>query len=882
MTSVKIDFLKWIENEDFSSLNSTQIKLLNLFINYFDDIYPLGTAAGKRAKKISSIIENEHSKLPETKPRGLLQTKISTNSFVKLTQFEVGPFRGFTQKEVFNFNSQYTFLYGPNGSGKSSFCEGLEFALLGDIQEAKAKRISIKNYINNSTINASVEPKVFIGEKNNKNEISPDVNKFRFCFIEKNRIDGFARITASSPSEQKDRIAILFGLEEFSNFVDGFSDNIEKYLSLEPKEAKAFESELIKLGERKEKLVELNKDQSSLKNSIDKTLIAINEDTVKNIADLKVFLIGEDSVSGIISDLQQKKAENIEENIPLDSFNRFIVLISDIRKKIKSIETKVNNLKNDSVQLNFHDLYKSIKKIDNQMFNICPSCLTPLEKTVVNPFTYADEKLEQLKELSNLQCEIPSEARVLVKKINNLRSQITKINDDIKRVKIENSNIKNLSEVEYSTIDSIELWTNQTLSHLDLIEPDSEKIRIIENEFNNFNEALAVRRKEKNLIDSEIKRYRDFENQRNIYLVKYKQLKEDIDKNEQEIEKFNKENSKKIEIVDNEKKSIEVYKQFGDSYKKLVSSLKQFRNELPIKISKNLNEKALEYYNVINSHDPDFEKIEKLSLPATSGDIIEIKFRGSSIIDNALHVLSEGHIKILGLSILLAKIHDMKLSFIIFDDIVNAIDDDHRNGIANLLIQHDDFKNIQQIITCHGEQFINKLEHKLGVSRSSKEVTRYRFYPADTIESRRIKLSIGDTKHYIVQAEKFFIKDERKNAASKCRQALESLVDTLWKKMANKLNMNLTVQIRRPGSQPDLYSVVNSLKKELGKIDKDLPLFKYFEEITTKLFWDLLNKGTHEDDSLPEFERGDIKELISLVKSIEEEVLKLKLKPVSV
>ena len=51
----------------------------------------------------------------------------------------------------------------------------------------------------------------------------------------------------------------------------------------------------------------------------------------------------------------------------------------------------------------------------------------------------------------------------------------------------------------------------------------------------------------------------------------------------------------------------------------------------------------------------------------------------------ALQVLSEGHIKILGLSILLAKaVHD-NLNFIIFDDIVNAIDDDHRNGVADLL-----------------------------------------------------------------------------------------------------------------------------------------------------------------------------------------------------
>ncbi|MBN2259854.1 MAG: AAA family ATPase [Clostridiales bacterium] len=30
-------------------------------------------------------------------------------------------------------------MYGPNGSGKSSFCEGLELALFGDVEEARGK-----------------------------------------------------------------------------------------------------------------------------------------------------------------------------------------------------------------------------------------------------------------------------------------------------------------------------------------------------------------------------------------------------------------------------------------------------------------------------------------------------------------------------------------------------------------------------------------------------------------------------------------------------------------------------------------------------------------------------------------------------------------------
>ena len=92
-------------------------------------------------------------------------------------------------------------------------------------------------------------------------------------------------------------------------------------------------------------------------------------------------------------------------------------------------------------------------------------------------------------------------------------------------------------------------------------------------------------------------------------------------------------------------------------------------------------------------------------LPDATSDKMYITFADGST-SEALQVLSEGHIKILGLSILLAKaVHD-NLNFIIFDDIVNAIDDDHRNGVADLLMNHVDFANTQIILSTHGDQFI--------------------------------------------------------------------------------------------------------------------------------------------------------------------------------
>ena len=239
--------------------------------------------------------------------------------------------------------------------------------------------------------------------------------------------------------------------------------------------------------------------------------------------------------------------------------------------------------------------------------------------------------------------------------------------------------------------------------------------------------------------------------------------------------------------------------------------------------------------------------------------------------------MSEGHIKVLGLSILLAKAVHENLGFLIFDDIVNAIDDDHRGGIAELLLCHVDLKDKQHIVTCHGETFINKLEHKLGASQADKYVESYRFFPADTIETRGVQVSIGDSKHYLLKAKESLSKNNLKDSATDCRRAVESLSYQLWKKLDNSLKVYLKVTMRSPRVPPDLSTVVDSLIKELKKISGVDTLRESLLELKAKYPWSLLNKGVHEDDDQPEFEREDISNILRLIQNIEENVTTLKL-----
>ena len=48
-------------------------------------------------------------------------------------------------------------------------------------------------------------------------------------------------------------------------------------------------------------------------------------------------------------------------------------------------------------------------------------------------------------------------------------------------------------------------------------------------------------------------------------------------------------------------------------------------------------------------------------------------------------------------------------------------------------------------------------------------------------------------------------------------------------------------------------------------------------ELKARYPWSLLNKGVHEDDDQPEFERDDISNILILIQKIEENVTTLKL-----
>jgi energy-coupling factor transporter ATP-binding protein EcfA2 len=879
--AVKQEFFRWIVSLDSEKLTDIDRKLINLLVTHYETLASLSTAGGKRAKALVDLVQKHHAIVSSVLPELKSSQTGNTEKINRITELKIGPFRGFATNESFTFDKKYTFMYGPNGSGKSSFCEGLEYALLGNIDEADAKRIALDRYIRNTVKGISIKPKV-IGQNaaGQKVEITKNQALYRFSFVEKNRIDGFARITATTPTAQKDRIATLFGLDAFSEFVDGFTDEFERYISLENVKENAFKTESQKFDADKVRIAQIDAD---LTGDIEKSAVLIQEvarDDIATLDNLKLFLAGADGVSGIISDLQQKKAEQIPDDLKTDHLDLFPPVLSKIRDVLKEFDSNLEQLRTLSSDVNFMELYTAVTMIGNASgadTSHCPACKTPIEKVTINPFEHANIELEKLKSLANLQKRISDDGNSLAKDVRDAISTIREINKLGVSAGYVDSSVTELTEFAFISAATVSNWRERLIQELSEIEKQTPHLKAILASVAQYNAKLSARRIQKGTIDGELKKFMTLKERHDELIIRKRDLAEEKAKLQKTSEEFLYANTSKLKEIEVEKGKITIYRQFIDSYNILIGNLKSYRNDLPSKLAAGLADRVREFYNTVNAHDPNFERLEFLALPAAPSEKIKIRFQGDSIDHDVLQILSDGHIKVLGLSILLAKAVHQDMGFLIFDDIVNAIDDDHRDGIAELLMNHSDLKNRQHIVTCHGDLFICKLEQKLGSSLAAKEVKHYKFASSENIQISGIQASIGDSKHYLILAEKALKSNAPKDAAARCRQAVESISEQLWTKIGKKLNLNLSVKMRSPSARPDLSSVIDSLIKEVGSISGLQELHVNLKSLKEQYSWNLLNKGTHEQGDQPQFQQKDVADLFSLIQSIEEKVSTLKI-----
>ena len=284
-----------------------------------------------------------------------------------------------------------------------------------------------------------------------------------------------------------------------------------------------------------------------------------------------------------------------------------------------------------------------------------------------------------------------------------------------------------------------------------------------------------------------------------------------------------------------------------------------------------------ELYNAFNRNDSPKDLLASIKLPLAQGQRLEIAFKTApEKYFDALHILSEGHIRCLGLAILLSKNLKEACPLLIFDDPVNAIDDDHRESIRRTLFEDGFLEGKQIILTCHGEEFCKDINNMLGAEKSALS-KNFTFLPQ--LDDQHIRVDFNSSpRNYILAAQEHIGRLEIRDALAKSRQALEYLTkNKVWQYVNRHGDGNLSIKMRSPKAPIELRNLTEQLTTKLSDADfthqdKEAVLVP----INTLLGfggdsreWRYLNKGTHEDSDRAEFDLTVVSNIVAALDKLD-------------
>lgn len=874
---IKSQFNQFIRTLMPDEITPYEIKLIHLISDNFDSIATVGTAVGKRASLINDLINQNRNTVSQELKKVEETATHSNASIIKLNALEVENFRGFATKETFQLDKPKILVYGPNGSGKTSFCEALEYSLLGYLSEAEAKRIDVKQYITNVYTQKFTQP--IITGTNSKSEIvnlSTNPDSYYFCFIEKNRIIDFARYSSKTQGQQENLVATLFGLDEFYSFVNGFTENISGKIPIE----------LIKQKELDKKILEITGQKQNIENSTkkiaeieeQKKIISENNKLNKTFEELDLSINGAQEQKGRIAlideELQKPQGTLFQHPSVEDLFNSIL----NIEKLTTLFESNNTIFEQEKSKISYRAIFQLVQDFETIITDKCPVCETPIEETNINPYENARIKLKELEDIAEIELNQDTSWNNLVADVYSFSTEFENRKKSSTALHIELPvNIpKQLKEFRIEKSES-KKYIQDLKEFFESIKQQKESITALEQKINDSNtkinkhlETVKALQTEKDILSAIKKQIDDVK-------ASIKSHQEIIDDAIKAVLEFDNSNKALIEETAKEKLIVEDNKKFVDAYNLLLQKLNKYKRELPLSLVINLNELTKEFYNFINKDDNKFELIEKMELPSNAGDRIKIWFQDNPEVElDAMCILSEGHTRCLGLSILLAKVVHNKLPFIIFDDIVNAIDHDHRGRIRELLFDNPIINEKQIIITTHSEEYIKDIENKhftkLGYEN---ERVLYAFLKPISKTIRKKET----TKHYLNKASEYIDEHSYRDCLMECRRALENLSNDLWYRASKKYVFQVSYKVRAPFLPPDLMGIVNSLKKELTALkvsdfDNSLIVLTWLAGLETKnnQIWNYLNKGTHEESERDDFDSIIVKEVLDNLILLETEL----------
>jgi len=857
------EFNNFLRESDINDFSEYEKRLINLIINNFDNIASVSTRQGKRGELLNKLILEKGKKVSSELLISIDSIEKNTFPFECLASIELSNFRGFSNYEKIDFSKKFTFIYGPNGSGKSSLCEALEYSMLGYINEAILKRIPIEQYRIN-TITEKYDVPILKGKSNNQIiNINQNPSLYHFCFIEKSRIENFARISANTPSEKNNLLSVLFGLSEFNEFVNEFTDKIENYIDIEGKKNNELKlkSASIKVHEDNIKREEASLNEIKTKKSNISTAAKLN----KSFDDLDLYIHGTVKQKSRVSVIDKELSKPILIKYEIPTISILKSNLSEIQSCLTEYKNYLSEYKEKKDTVKFKNLYNLVIALQPLAKDKCPVCETPIKDTVKHPYENAQTKLNELQYIAKLENNLEKSKDNLLEKLEMFRKNLEKRIEVSKNFKLKKLFVDiqlKLSEFK-DQIDTyanklIEIFTNKESEH-NALDNIISKHNTEADKQNIHREELSEEKKNLDSISEKIKQTKATEESK----------LENIKNWQKTIDQFIVENKKLIDDTEKEKKQVDLNKKYVGAYKTLLIKLNHYKENLPLKHVAKLNELTVEFYNQINIHDKDFEILSKINLPSKPNDSISIYFKNEPNRSyDALQILSEGHIRCLGLSILLSKNIQEKYPVIIFDDVANAIDDDHRGGIRKLLFDNKHLDTKQIILTTHASEFVKELEQYPSNADYDKYVKKFKFLPDE--HSRKIRIKPNDFKNYIFRATQNYKESNYGEVLYFCRCGIENISNRLWIRFSKKYKTEFSVIIRSPNSPPDLMSVVSSLNKFIKKLDNNnytvvTDIFDYLIGLQRKsnIIWEYLNEGTHEKPEKDEFDQLIVFEIIN-------------------
>jgi recombinational DNA repair ATPase RecF len=800
----------------------------------------------------------------------------------RLRHLTLGPFRGFRTPEPFDLQKRVILFYGPNGSGKTSLCEGLEYALLGAVEEADTKRIDARTYLINVHANRFEIPTLRATDHQNRDvPVAASADTYRFCFIEKNRIDAFSRIAARPSVQRTELIATLFGMEKFNDFVSHFNESIDQQLVLTGTKELALTGLSNTLAADQ---ATVNGEAQALLNLTDEeAALALTHSEGMTYAGLKA-LIGSANAPGRLQEL-----EGIVNAVPpaaigltrqglLDGFEA-------AREGSEEHGGIIAKLQARSSQVSFKNLYTAILALQATEGDHCPACDTPLTgqlHVTVNPYTKATDGLAQLKELGELQEERDTVQDEVATASRELRRQLEPLTVFVAAQQEQETPVGRYL-AELATEAAEDWWATiypaqpaqETSAAADGVTLD--QILAVADRVAAQDAASLVARQERQRNIAERDRLNDFRLLVQAQDLKRQQLVDGVVAARGRVGAFDTANAELIDEVAQETLDIARDTPIKAAYDRFLAMLRDYRNQLPGTLMAGLNDAAMNLYNEFNRDDLDHDKLAALYLPVTGEQKIEISFRGNPQVRvDALHILSEGHIRCLGLAILLAKSQSIQCPLIVFDDAINAIDHDHRSGIRETIFESDHFAQTQLIITCHSHEFIKDIQQQLPALRRN-DCQVYLFRNHDGNYQPRVTGNVPSA-NYVVKARASRNALDDREALASSRRALEMLSERTWRWLASHDQGVLNLQLAGVGAEPTLRNLCEALMKRLDDAttfthaNKPLLVAAYGRILgipAANLVWTYLNKGTHEEANRDDFDAVLVESVIQTLEVLD-------------